>query len=141
MLGDISWTGWSSVPKVDIVRKSGGTLVQRLDTEFKDTWRVALGANYMLDDAWKFKFGVAYDRSPVPDVDHRLVSLPDNDRLWLTVGAQWRPTRQSTLDVGAAYIYVRNTEIHAVSTATGTTVKGDYDSYVKLLGVQYSQSF
>jgi long-chain fatty acid transport protein len=27
MLGDISWTGWSSIPKVDIVRTSGSSTV------------------------------------------------------------------------------------------------------------------
>jgi long-chain fatty acid transport protein len=51
MLGDISWTGWSSIPRVDIVRTSGalnGATVQTLDTHFRDTWRYALGANYRL---------------------------------------------------------------------------------------------
>ena len=56
MLGDVSWTGWSSIPKVDIMRASGaqnGALAQRLDTDFRDTWRFALGANYKFNDAWK----------------------------------------------------------------------------------------
>ena len=44
MLGDISWTGWSSIPKVDILTASG-SLAQVLDTDFKDAWGVALGAN------------------------------------------------------------------------------------------------
>lgn len=141
LLGDISWTGWSSVPKVDIVSKATGTVVQRLNTAFDDSMRVAVGANYRLNPAWKLKFGVAYDSSPVPDADHRLVSLPDNDRLWLSVGAQWQAGKDATLDLGAAYLYVRNTDINAVSAATGTTVKGSYDSYVKLIGLQFSQAF
>ena len=36
MLGDLTWTGWSSIPRVDIYRTSGagnGTIAQVLDTE------------------------------------------------------------------------------------------------------------
>src|SRR5574343_499884 len=65
LLGDISWTGWSSIPKVDVynaqttgVGAKSGTIAQTLDTEFRDTWRVALGTNYRYTDTLKFKFGV-----------------------------------------------------------------------------------
>lgn len=138
MLGDISWTGWSSVPKVDIIRKADGAVVQRLDTAFNDSWRVALGANYQLNNAWKLKFGIAFDQTPVPDASHRLVSLPDNDRTWLSFGAQWKPSKEGTLDLGASYLFVKDTDINAVGA---TTVKGTYDSNVWILGAQYSRSF
>jgi long-chain fatty acid transport protein len=138
MLGDISWTGWSSVPKVDIIRKADGAVVQRLDTAFNDSWRVALGANYQLNNAWKLKFGIAFDQTPVPDASHRLVSLPDNDRTWLSFGAQWKPSKEGTLDLGASYLFVKDTDINAVGA---TTVKGTYDSSVWILGAQYSRSF
>jgi long-chain fatty acid transport protein len=104
MLGDISWTGWSSIPRVDIVRTSGalnGATVQTLDTHFRDTWRYALGANYRLSDMVKLKFGVAYDQTPVPDAQHRLVSLPDNNRTWFSTGAQIKVNKGSVLDLGA----------------------------------------
>lgn len=138
MLGDISWTGWSSVPKVDILSSLAN---QTLNTAFNDTWRIAVGANYQLNNAWKLKFGVAYDQTPVPDAAHRLVSLPDNDRTWISFGAQWKPSKEGTLDIGAAYLFVKDTDINAVSASTGTTVKGSYDSSVWVLGVQYSRSF
>lgn len=63
-------------------------LAQTLDTDFRNTWRVALGANYLYSDALKLKFGIAYDQSPVKR-RRRLVSLPDNNRVWLSVGGQY----------------------------------------------------
>ncbi|MGE5471019.1 MAG: OmpP1/FadL family transporter [Bacteroidota bacterium] len=141
VLADVSWTGWSSVPKVDIVQKSSGATVQTLGTAFKDTWRVALGGNYQVNDALKLKFGVAYDQSPVPDAAHRLVSLPDNDRTWASLGAQWNPAKGSMLDLGVSYLMVKNTDINAVSTTSGTTVRGTYDSNVWIVGAQYSMAF
>lgn len=145
LLGDISWTGWSKIKHVDIVRKSGplsGVTVQTLDTEFKDTWRVALGANYRLNDAWKLKMGIAYDQTPVKDKERRLVSLPDNDRTWFTVGGQWTPVKGSTVDLGAAYLYVPKTKIDNNQAAAGRgRVTGEYDSSVWILGAQYSLAF
>ena len=150
MLGDISWTGWSSIPKVDIMRTSGvlsGQVAQTLDTKFDDTWRVALGANYQYNDAWKLKFGVAYDQTPVPNAAYRLVSLPDNDRVWFSFGTQWTPDKTSRLDLGVTYIYVRDSKINNDQTtgfgaSARGVVTGEYnDSSIWLLGAQYSMSF
>lgn len=150
LLGDISWTGWSSIPKVDIVRTSSGgtpttaagTTAQTLETKFRDTWRVAVGGTYHYNNAWDLKFGVAYDQTPVRGTSERLVSLPDNDRVWLSVGAQWKLSKEARVDFGGAYLYVRDTNIDNNQTALARgRVTGSYDSNVWLLGAQYSQSF
>lgn len=149
LLGDVSWTGWSSVDKVDIMRTSGllfGTpqeKAQTLDTDFQDTWRVALGANYQLNDAWKLKFGMAFDETPVKNAEKRLTSLPDNDRIWFSFGGQWKPSKGSALDMGVSYLYVDDTKINngSASDPSKGLVKGEYDSSVWILGAQYSMSF
>lgn len=145
MLGDISWTGWSSIPKVDIVRTSGilsGGTVQTLDTHFRDTWRYALGANYRLSDMVKLKFGVAYDQTPVPDAQHRLVSLPDNNRTWFSAGAQIKVAKGSVLDLGAAYLNVPESRVDNNQTLLGRgRVTGAYDARVWIMGAQYSMAF
>ncbi len=145
LLGDISWTGWSSIDKVDIIRTSGpltGATALRLDTQFKDTWRVALGANYQLNEAVKLKFGIAYDQTPIKDAEHRLTSLPDNDRTWFSAGVQWKPSKTSVLDVGGAYLYVRDAAINNAGTSpVQGLVKGSYDDSAWILGAQYSMAF
>ena len=143
LLGDISWTGWSSIPYIDIVRTSGrqnGTTALRLDPQFKDAWRFALGANYKLNEQVKLRTGIAYDNTPVPNAEHRLASLPDNNRTWLSVGAQYKPTKESALDVGFAYLFVQDAPINNL-TATGGLLRGNYDDSAWLLGAQYSMSF
>ena len=122
------------------MNKRTKTVAQTLDTKFDDTWRVALGANYQLNPAVKLKFGVAYDQTPVPDKEHRLVSLPDNDRIWLSFGTQWKPNKESTLDLGVSYLYVKNTKIDNNGGATGR-IRGEFDSNVWIIGGQYSMAF
>ena len=147
MLGDVSRTGWSSIPKVDIMNATTGSMepLQTLDTDFKDAWRLALGANYQYDDAWKLKFGVAYDETPVKRASRRLVSMPDNDRVWLSLGAQWAPDKASSLDLGLSYIFIRDSKINndqgtAAAPLRGR-VTGDYSGNIWVFGAQYSMSF
>ena len=118
MLGDISWTGWSSIPlgryhshfgDADV---RGRLVAQKLDTKFDDAWRFAMGANYKLDEAWKLRFGIAYDQTPVPNAEYRLTSLPDNDRTWFSAGFQYKPAKNMAVDFGARLYLPGDAEIN-----------------------------
>lgn len=154
LLGDLSWTGWSSIKKVDIVRSNSvavpgadpsrqtGGVAQTLDTEFRDTWRVALGADYRVDEQWTLKSGLAYDQSPVKGPQTRLVSLPDGNRTWLSAGARWRPDADSKVDFGLARLFVQDVDIDNNQVAAGRgLVRGRYESRAWLLGLEYSRAF
>jgi long-chain fatty acid transport protein len=149
ILGDISRTGWSANPKVDIYRSSNtgtgtgdGTIAQVLDTEFRNAWRFALGSNYKYSDALKLKYGLAYDQTPVKAPETRLVALPDNSRTWFSFGAQWLPNKESALDLGVAYLYLKDSGIHNDQRASGRgLVAGTYSASAWILGAQYSMAF
>ncbi len=145
LLADLSWTGWSSLSVLPIYRTSGaqsGSTADVLDANFRDAWRVALGANYRYSKAWTVKFGVAHDQSPVDNTDKRLVSLPDNNRIWLSLGAQWRPDRATKVDFGLAHLFINNTRISHNQIAKGKGwVQGEYTGNIWILGAQYSRAF
>lgn len=142
MLGDVSWTGWSSIPKIDVINTITGKVALPLLTDFRDTWRVAVGANYQYTEAVKLKFGMAYDQTPVKGDATRLVSLPDNDRTWFSFGTQWTPSKGSTLDFGVSYLLVKDAGINNNQFATGAgRVTGTYNDSAWILGLQYSHAF
>lgn len=145
LLGDVSWTGWSTIPKLDIVRTSGalaGEIAQTLDTEFHDSVRVALGANYQYQGDLKLKFGIAHDQTPVRSAAVRLVSLPDKNRVWLSTGAQWEVSKNSVLDFGVTYLVLKKAQIDNDQSAQGRgRVTGNYDVNAWLFGLQYSHDF
>lgn len=117
-MGDLSYTRWRAV----------------YGFNFDNSWRIAWGAAYAYSDQAKLKFGIAYDRAPVGD-SKRTVHLPDNDRLWLSLGGQWKFGRTSVIDAGYAYRYMRDGKI-----ADGAAV-GKYESGAHVFGVQYSVGF
>lgn len=148
LLADYTWTGWDSIQDISIYRDSGAGLT-RLELNMEDSWRVGLGLNYQLSDAVKLRFGVAYDRSAIHE--GRTPRLPDEDRLWLALGAQWKTSKQMAIDIGYAYITAQgDASVNLSNFATPTAgfanaprgdLRGDYDAKVHILGVQARYAF
>lgn len=145
LLADVSWTGWSSIPKIDVMRTNGplsGQLAQRLDTNFRDSVRVAVGANYQYSGNMKLKMGLAFDQTPVKGPATRLVSLPDNNRFWLSTGAQFNAGKNGTIDLGLTYLLLKDSTIDNNQLAEGRgRVTGKYDLGAWIFGLQYSRAF
>ncbi|MDO5667856.1 MAG: outer membrane protein transport protein [Alcaligenaceae bacterium] len=139
LLGDISWTGWSSIPEL-VIKNTGGP-ENSLPLRFRDTWRFAVGAQYKINDAWTWKVGIATDKSPIPNEMDRPTSLPDNNRLWLSTGVQYK-RKNLAVDVGYTYLHIKKTKInnHELAVTRGI-VHGHYDGDAHLFGVQFSYRF
>ncbi len=143
IMGDVTWTGWSHVKQLTVVRTSGaltGAAPVSLTFNWRDTWRTSLGANYKPNATWKFRAGVAYDKTPTNDVD-RTARLPDQDRTWLAFGAQMKVSKAGTVDVGYAHEFVKNASVNNVAPVTGLRLIGQFKNQVDILSLQYSHSF
>jgi long-chain fatty acid transport protein len=145
LLADATWTEWSKISSLAIVRTSGAASGSTLDTlsfNFDDTWRLAVGANYKLDGAWTLRGGLAYDQSPVPNAQDRSVRVPDEDRYWFALGATYRLSPASRFDVGYTFIHIKDADINNDQSARARgTVRGTYEANVNILSVQYQHSF
>ncbi len=145
LLADATWTHWSQIRQLPLIRTSGSQTGATLDTltfNFRDVWRFSAGANYRLNSATVLKFGVASDKSPVPDANTRSVRLPDEDRTWLSFGAAFQLGRNSKLDAGYSYIKVKDADINNNQAATGKgVVNGTYEANIQILGLQYQHTF
>lgn len=151
LMGDITWTRWSRVKaivptcqQVSAVVCAGGAgtpiLGATLPTNWKDTWRVALGANYKFNSQWKLRMGVAYDPTPTNDVD-RTARLPDQDRFWVAVGAQYAVSKQGRLEMGYAHEFVRDARVNTQVFGTAFRQVGHFEDKADILTIAYSHSF
>ncbi|MDH5245782.1 MAG: outer membrane protein transport protein, partial [Betaproteobacteria bacterium] len=138
ILADVTWTGWSSIQELRIVRNSGTTL-SVLPENFDDTWRFSAGANYQYNEKIVLRAGVAYDQSPVNDTD-RSARLPDSDRTWLTLGARYKYSTALNFDVAAAYIFVKDGSINnagnPASIAANGLIDGNFNNHVIIVSAQ-----
>jgi long-chain fatty acid transport protein len=86
-----------------------------------------------------WRFGVAYDPTPVPD-SNRTPRIPDENRTWLALGGQYRYSKHSAVDFGYAHLFVKDATINSTVAGAGT-LSGTYDNHVDILSIQYTHSF
>ncbi len=142
LLGDIQWTGWSSIPELTI--QSDSLPETSLHLKFKDSWRIAIGAMYQVAPNWKLKAGVAWDQSPVRKAENRPASLPDNDRYWLSLGAQYKPSENTAIDFGYSYMFLNKSRIdnsNDGNLAQYGNLNGKYKASGHIFGLQISHRF
>ncbi|QIZ78093.1 outer membrane protein transport protein [Ferrimonas lipolytica] len=139
MSASIKWTQWSEFDDLIVDYDGGSDLLK--EEKFDDSWRFALGADYRINSNWLMRTGVAYDQAAV-DNEHRTLSIPDSDRIWLSGGVAYEFSPQLTLDFSATYIAATGDgDITEEQPALGALYEGEVDGDVWLLGVQASYRF
>jgi long-chain fatty acid transport protein len=141
LLADASWTGWSSIQELRIVRDTGAT-ASLTPERWKDTWRYALGATYAMNDAITLRAGVAFDETPVPD-ETRTPRLPDTDRTWVAIGARWQPSPSLLMDFGYAHLFSDTVPLDqdAGNTAASALLVGKQHSDIDIVSAQLVYRF
>jgi long-chain fatty acid transport protein len=138
LLADITWTGWSDFKELRIVRTNGDVLGTPTQENWSDSYRYSLGANYHLNDKLTLRAGVAFDETPVSDA-YRTARIPDEDRIWIALGAQYQLSRKSVIDVGYAHLFFKDAYLD--KTENGITLAGSYDASVDILSAQITLNF
>jgi long-chain fatty acid transport protein len=141
LLGDFDYYTWSNFKEIRINLTTSNPLVTNplLTTEnYRDTFSVALGAEYQLTEPLKLRAGVKFDQTPTVDL-YRDTRVPDGDRYWLSFGVNYKLSEAVALDASYAHIFVDNAPINvtrafyqipgfsnglAASTITGHTEVG-----------------
>ncbi|MCG6345354.1 outer membrane protein transport protein [Vibrio fluvialis] len=143
----INWTDWSSFEKLQAELDTMGTVMVK-EENWKDNYRFAVGATYQVDPKLALRSGVAYDTAAV-STKSRTITIPETDRIWLSVGAGYDVTEQLTLDAAFTYIFAKDADILESrgydSDNSAEKVGGQFDGQmtgnVWIVGVQASYRF
>lgn len=141
-----NWTDWSSFEKLEANLGSFGKDVVK-EEKWEDNYRFAIGTTYKYNSKWLVRSGVAYDTSAVSD-KYRSATIPETDRIWLSLGAGYQWSEQLNLDAGFTYIFAKDASIDEprdssdnLAAGIGGTFKGETTGNVIIFGVQASYKF
>ncbi|MCW2477776.1 long-chain fatty acid transporter FadL [Candidatus Symbiopectobacterium sp. NZEC135] len=136
-------TSWSAFKELRATNNSGNTLFEKQEG-FRDAYRLAIGTTYYHDDNWTFRTGIAFDDSPVP-ADKRSISIPDQDRFWLSAGTTYAFNKDMSVDVGVSYMHGKSVNITEHTPAIGPVPSAEYNFSSKgrawLYGVNLNYTF
>ena len=156
LLGSIVYSGWHSFKTITLNNIAAiapstasdavdGAIMQTTSAtsttheDYRDTWRIAGGANYHVNEKWMIRMGGGYDQTPTVAA-HRDVRLPDADRFALSLGAHYQMRPNLGFDVGYTYLFanpdaiVNNTT--PISQVSSYTVNATANNYAQLVGLQ-----
>jgi long-chain fatty acid transport protein len=149
-MADVTWTRNSRMQNIDIEFVGTGEGDEVIRQQWKNTVRVALGANYKLNENVTLRGGIAHDDAPVRSSELRHAALPDADRLQLSFGANWKLSPASSLDLAYTWLdfkdapgsYTNNCNpVATACTGNGETTRGTWKTHMQLIGLAYSYKF
>ncbi|MFC0669586.1 outer membrane protein transport protein [Azotobacter chroococcum] len=98
----LGWMGWSGLERADGTAPAIGAASEQ---RYRDTWRLALGAEQRLDEHWRWSMGMTYDSSPLAGPQHNLDDpLPENLRL--AAGLSYQMDEGMELQFGYSLIWL-----------------------------------
>ncbi len=140
IMADVTRIRWSRIPEVRINFNNSlkSDSVERLN--WKNSTRYSVGANYLFNERWTLRTGIAYDQTPIYQTTDRTARLPDNDRRWLSFGASYKGSSGMSVDVGYAHLFMSNTPIDRTG-ALGDKLLGSFQNQVDMLSAQLGWNF
>ena len=145
--GTARWTKWSRFHDLDIYQDNvtalTGAPLSHTHENWKNTWFYAIGADYKYCKNLTFRFGTAYDETAIKNSTDRTVRIPDERRIWASVGATYQKDNWQ-VDVGYAHLFVRRAAARATTGSDPrSAVRSDaiYHTQSNILGVQFQYKF
>lgn len=164
LFGDVTWTRHSRFNVANLMfenkkmvsQEDNGAPRMRDTTQilpnWRDTYKIALGATYQVNEPWQLRAGFAFDKSPIRNAKSRLNTLPDGNRMWFSIGARYTPSKKHVFDFAYSHIHINDTSINNAAASsdengrlTSVDSKGSssakFNNYANILGVQYTYKF
>lgn len=141
---DLTRTFWGEFDELRIRFDNPAQADAVTSEEWDDTWFLSLGAAYKASDRWTCRFGVAMDQGPADDA-HRIPRVPTSSNRMLGVGATYRMSGDTSIDLGVLQAWYDRGEIRLVATDPGNRTAGNlsgaYTTDVTILGLTFQSRF
>jgi long-chain fatty acid transport protein len=136
----VRYTRWSGFQDLTLRYDNPQQPPSSLVFDYRNTWFVALGADWKLTPHWTLHGGLAWDESPVRE-HYREPRLPDSDRRWLALGATWHINPENSLSLGYAHLFIGDHVPMNHTGASGSTVVGQWSENADIVSLQYQMRF
>jgi len=99
------YTFWSVCKNLDVDYKENTTLQRDISfrNDFINSFAVRLGGEYTFGEKFRLRAGGYFELSPVKK-DHVTPLMPDANRIGISLGAAYNPTKDLTIDFSVQYV-------------------------------------
>jgi long-chain fatty acid transport protein len=123
VMGNLEWTEWSLFNALNITPTNPGVAGTVIEENWRNTWFVGVGTNYMVLDNVMLQTGFGFDQSPVTD-SNRTTRVPDNNHYDLGFGVQWQALPNTNVQLAYLHVFVPDGSINSTASSGGLTPSG-----------------
>ena len=126
LYADTGWTNWDQFSDQSW-KFSGdvGGITLEIDRDWKDTWRLGVGADWQVMEKLMLQAGFGYDSSPVKD-SKRLPDIPVGEAYRFSVGQRFTPVEHVELFASYTGLWSGDPDVDGVTLPDGTVMNGKY---------------
>lgn len=140
ILADATWTKWSRFDKL-VVDFANAQPTSTTPENWENSMRYSLGVNYKADSKWTYRAGIALDETPIANVNDITPRIPDNDRIWLSLGFGHKVSDSFGYDVGFSHLIFDDIAINNTLPVFEHKLIGSYDVSVNIFSAQFNWKF
>ncbi len=143
VMAEMDYTRWSRLDELD-VRFSNSNQNKSVTTlEWNDTWFGSLGVEYRPSDRWQIRGGIAYEEGATAS-NYRTPRVPDDDRVWLSIGGTYSYNDYIQLHAAFTHIIVEDPQLDLkadfpLSTSDENALRGnlsgEFDLDINILAI------
>lgn len=123
---DVQYIRWNRFKKIDLKFENDSRIITQLN--YKNSYFVAVGTTYQINDCWQFKLGTAYDKTPTRD-DTRQLYNPDQDQIYAATGLQYRFSRCLAFEFAYIHLFYKKPNFNVTAPIAVNTVQGRQSVY------------
>lgn len=129
LLASVNWQDWSQFGDVavQVDTTALGSQSTTVNAHYKDTWQLALGAQYQASREWLWNVGVAYDSSAVSDAN-RTLNAPMGESWRLGTGATYALNKDTDVNVSWALVWLGDMPVDQTKSVSGVRTSGQFDN-------------
>ena len=129
LLASVNWQDWSEFGDiaVQVDTTAFGAQSTTVDAHFKDTWQLALGAQYQATPQLLWNVGAAYDSSAVSD-GNRTFTVPMGESWRIAAGATYALSKVTDINVSWAMVWLGDMPVDQAKSTSGIRTSGQFDN-------------
>lgn len=129
LLASVNWQDWSDFGEISIEVDTSlaGAQSKTVDAQYKDTYQLALGAQYQATPKLLWNAGVAYDTSAVSD-SNRTVTVPMGETWRVGTGATYAVDQSTDLNLSWDLVWMGDLPVEQSKSLSGERLSGQYNN-------------
>jgi long-chain fatty acid transport protein len=133
LFADVQHLGWHSLQSLDLTFNNPGLPPVQTALKLHDTWFIAIGGRYQINETYAVRFGAAYDTSSTGEPE-RSPLLPDANTYWLAVGLEIKVNERLRFDWAYGHVFWGAASVSLSATQPGSTFRGNLNAVTQTSG-------